>query len=294
MAVPIIDPSTNAPISGYLEGAEIKNRSIGALGIHDINNSVGIESMRNPDHTVFIINSPVTSTETWEGSRGKQTEWQTGDMQFLPSDTEISAEITRPYSETAITLPDYWLRLGISQDVSYSKLDMRFTKLDGTVLRGIGAAAIALASQSIDGLPELLVESLTMTLAAAVVISLSDSARHLIANSKNGLSRERLRRVIDYIEANIYKAIGLTEIASVAALSPFHFSRSFRERMGVSPMRYVSGRRVEAARRMLATTTFSLTQIAYACGFASPSHFSTTFKSFTGRTPGDVRRASKI
>jgi transcriptional regulator GlxA family with amidase domain len=45
----------------------------------------------------------------------------------------------------------------------------------------------------------------------------------------NGLSRERLKRVCDYIEAHLDDRLTLADLAAVACLSPYHFSRSFKQ-----------------------------------------------------------------
>lgn len=107
-----------------------------------------------------------------------------------------------------------------------------------------------------------------------------------------GLSTERLRRVVDYIEANIGGPILLTELANIAALSTFHFSRAFKKAMNIPPVRYVWHRRVEHAKRRLRDKTAPLAWIAYECGFSSQSHFTTMFKSATGTTPRQWRQSS--
>jgi len=108
--------------------------------------------------------------------------------------------------------------------------------------------------------------------------------------NKGLLSRERKRRVLDYIEENMDQTMSLLAIANVAAMSPYHFSRSFKRTMGVSPIRYVWQRRVEAAKRMLIEDTQSLAMVALNCGFKSQSHFTTLFKHKTGMTPAAYRR----
>ena len=58
----------------------------------------------------------------------------------------------------------------------------------------------------------------------------------------NGLSRERLVRVLDYIKTHLDDRLTLTDLAGVACLSPYHFSRSFKRTVGVGPQRYVTQR----------------------------------------------------
>jgi AraC family transcriptional regulator len=67
----------------------------------------------------------------------------------------------------------------------------------------------------------------------------------------------------------------------------------FRESFGVPPHRYLLARRLVRAQQLLKQTTLPLGEVALACGFASASHFSTTFRNALGATPGEYRLALK-
>jgi AraC family transcriptional regulator len=60
----------------------------------------------------------------------------------------------------------------------------------------------------------------------------------------SGLCRERLQRVRDYIKAHLGDRLTLTDLAGIAYLSPYHFSRSFKLALGIDPQRYVTQRRL--------------------------------------------------
>ena len=72
------------------------------------------------------------------------------------------------------------------------------------------------------------------------------------ANASDQLDRERLSRVLGYIEAQLNESISVTNLANVACLSTFHFTRLFTGAMGVPPHYYVSRRRLENAKAMIA------------------------------------------
>jgi len=93
----------------------------------------------------------------------------------------------------------------------------------------------------------------------------------------NGLSRERLKRVYDYIEAHLDDRLTLADLAGVACLSPYHFSRSFKQAVGVGPQRYVMHRRVERAKALMRRTDQPLAVIAREVGFADQSHLTSAF-----------------
>ncbi|WP_070152844.1 helix-turn-helix domain-containing protein [Sphingobium phenoxybenzoativorans] len=103
------------------------------------------------------------------------------------------------------------------------------------------------------------------------------------------LDPRRLKRVLDFVEARLTDDIGLEDLAAEACLSPFHFSRLFREATGSSPNRYLTERRVQAAREKLALRQSSLVEIALDTGFGSQANFIRVFRKVTGLTPGQYR-----
>ena len=78
----------------------------------------------------------------------------------------------------------------------------------------------------------------------------------------------------------------------MAGLSRYHFLRAFRRETGVTPHAYLTGRRIAAAKALLAGDQ-PLSEVALACGFYDQSHFSRSFKGCTGLTPGQYRRGSR-
>jgi AraC family transcriptional regulator len=97
--------------------------------------------------------------------------------------------------------------------------------------------------------------------------------------------------VLDHIEAHLGEELSLAELANIACLSPFHFSRCFKRSVGVGPQRYVTRRRVERARALMRRTDEPLAAIAQALGFADQSHFTQVFRRETGAPPARFRAA---
>ena len=108
--------------------------------------------------------------------------------------------------------------------------------------------------------------------------------------SRHGLDDGRLRRVLAYIEEHLADDIAVADLANVACLSIFHFTRAFAATMGVPPHRYVSRRRLESAKAMIATGGASLGEIALDCRFSSQSSFTRAFRRATGMTPAEYRQ----
>lgn len=105
-----------------------------------------------------------------------------------------------------------------------------------------------------------------------------------------GLGVSRQRRVLSYIDAHLQDDLTLERLAAEVDLSPDHFGRAFRASLGVSPLRYIAQRRLQRAKALLLDPAMSITDIAMALGFATPSHFTSNFHKATGTTPSQWRR----
>jgi AraC family transcriptional regulator len=92
------------------------------------------------------------------------------------------------------------------------------------------------------------------------------------------------------MEEHLADDIAVADLANVACLSIFHFTRAFTATIGVPPHRYVSRRRLESARAMIATGRASLSKIALDCQFSSQSSFARAFRRAMGMTPVEYRR----
>jgi AraC family transcriptional regulator len=113
------------------------------------------------------------------------------------------------------------------------------------------------------------------------------------AEFRTGFTAKHYKRVLDFIEANLERTIAVEELADVAGISPFHFSRLFKETLGTSPHQFVMNFRVEKAKKHLANPDAPLIDVALGCGFADQAHFSRVFKQATGQTPREFRLAAK-
>jgi AraC family transcriptional regulator len=107
---------------------------------------------------------------------------------------------------------------------------------------------------------------------------------------KGGIPRPQLKRVLEYIAANLASEIRLEDMASVADLSVFHFARAFRSSTGVTPHQYVLQRRIDIVKILLRTHNWNLENIASATGFADASHLTKAFRRQTGTTPKTWQR----
>jgi AraC family transcriptional regulator len=108
---------------------------------------------------------------------------------------------------------------------------------------------------------------------------------------RGGLAGWQRRSVTQYIEENISEQISLADLAEIARLSVFHFSRAFKQSFGMPPHRYHTRHRIERAKILLTKPHQSVTEIALDMGFSDTSSFTAAFRKMVGRTPTEYRRS---
>ncbi|MGA7327741.1 MAG: AraC family transcriptional regulator [Rhodomicrobium sp.] len=109
--------------------------------------------------------------------------------------------------------------------------------------------------------------------------------------SRGGLAAWQKRRAAAYLEEHLAEEVPLPELAAIAGLSPFHFSRAFKESFGVPPHRYHMIRRIERAKELLAHRGISVTEAGLQLGFSETSSFSTAFRKIAQLSPSQYQRS---
>jgi AraC family transcriptional regulator len=99
------------------------------------------------------------------------------------------------------------------------------------------------------------------------------------------LARWRLKRAVEYVEAQLDKPVSLADVASSAGLTRMHFAAQFRAATGLRPHEYLLRRRIERAQQMLLGTGMPLVDVALSVGFQTQAHFTSVFKRYTGQPP---------
>jgi AraC family transcriptional regulator len=137
----------------------------------------------------------------------------------------------------------------------------------------------------------LLAEDVALTLTARIVERYASGVRRgAPVRPRHMLTEHRLRRVLQYMVEHLEDDIGLDDLATVAGLSVFHFTRMFANAMRMPPHRYLGQMRLERAKTLLALGRLSLAEISYACRFSSQPNFSRAFRRATGTSPLAYRR----
>lgn len=145
--------------------------------------------------------------------------------------------------------------------------------------------------------PELLEDSFYDL--ADALLELRDDARResvtfpgLRAATREEMYR-RLYRARDFLYSCYADALSVADAADIAALSPFHFQRMFKQAFGISPMQFLQRRRLDVARQLLAESEEDITSICMSVGFESLGSFSWLFSRRFGHSPRAYRSGER-
>lgn len=183
-------------------------------------------------------------------------------------------------------------RDGFLEEFAETELSKSVFVIDGNRLTAAGGMA------SIDLVLTLVADDHGKDLANAVAdqliytsIRTERDIQRLSIPTRIGVRHPRLSRVIERMEQSIEEPVSPAELADDVGMSTRQLERLFRRYLNRSPKRYYMELRLARARNLLMQTDLSVINVALACGFASPSHFSKCYRAQYGTTPYRERGA---
>src|SRR6266571_5706588 len=120
----------------------------------------------------------------------------------------------------------------------------------------------------------------------ATPVFCEDGARHVTL----AIHTQAVERAIQTMHTHLHELLTLEDLASEACLSPSHFHRVFGRLIGIPPGEFLSALRFQAARRLLVTTSLSVTDICFEVGYTSTGSFTTRFTHLVGLSPRLLRQ----
>ncbi len=243
-----------------------------------------------PEHTAKINEINLTmdgKIKTQRHTSNGKTRVDCGDsntMCFTPIGQTIEANWDTEYESVMIDFsPKYLSQMALEMNLSGNvELRENLSKKD-ELIQHLSFAFLAEVEKKEES-SRLFADSLAHTLMFHIIKNYTNA----IVQAKQflgGLSGNKMRRVTDFINDNLEQDLTLTDIAQVAELSHFHFARAFRKTMGVTPQQYITNRRIEKAKELLAKSNLPIVEIGFQTGFKNQSHFTTLFRKFTSLTP---------
>lgn len=116
---------------------------------------------------------------------------------------------------------------------------------------------------------------------------------HRAVNDEQNLDAAEaiVAQICKHIDVHYNRNITLEDLSEIVYVSPYHLAHIFKMRMGVSPIQYLIGVRIEKAKAMLKDTSMSIAEISGAIGYPHANYFNEIFKRATGVTPGRFRKS---
>ena len=114
------------------------------------------------------------------------------------------------------------------------------------------------------------------------------------SNLENTKEHPLITQVKRYVNEHLSEKITLQQIGEETYFSPLYCEAVFKQKTGISIIRYVIQRRVEEAQKLLLEGTLSLKKIAETVGFEDYNYFARTFKKATGRTPREYKNSFAV
>ncbi|MEM9983880.1 MAG: AraC family transcriptional regulator [Bacteroidota bacterium] len=121
----------------------------------------------------------------------------------------------------------------------------------------------------------------------------AESRNHLLGHSQQLKGHHRLAFVIDFIRHHLSEKLTIKQLSGLACMSESHFSRVFKQEMGISALDFVKSERLKLAASLLLASQHSVQQVCLACGFNTLSYFHRVFKQKYGESPNSFRAKVK-
>lgn len=253
--------------------------------------AVGEFDFTMPKHAISVAFIPHDRV-TWSVDGTRQTTalpagsaFLYGDREFVWHQREKTSEYVTVYLE-----PEFLHRTAIENELSAeTKLSHRVIFPDSTIVQVAHLFRGELLNEGLAG--SLFAESLKNLLAVHLLRHYCEisTPEKKLAIPGGALDALKLRQVQDYIEENLADEIAIEDMAALIPMSQFHFARAFKAATGESPHKYLTQRRMERAKVLLAVTKLPVAEVAYRVGFSNQSHFTAHFRKATGVTPKDYR-----
>ena len=110
-----------------------------------------------------------------------------------------------------------------------------------------------------------------------------------IKAERDATNDSNIEQAKEYIKNNYNENLTLTDVSELVHISPYYFSKLFKDKTGKNFIEYLTCVRMEEAMKQLTSSSLSIKEICINVGYSDPNYFSRSFKKYTGKTPGEYR-----
>ncbi len=240
-------------------------------------------------HLITIhLNHAVVMKEQLLNGRLQCDRFSNGDICLTPANTPVLVRLHDSIEFISLHLEPTFMRQIATGVVNPDRLEVvpQF-KLNDPLICQIGIALKAnLESESV--CDRLYTESMATALSAHLLQHYSIQ-KPKIKSYSDGLPQVQLQQVTEYIHQYSAQNLSLIMMAEMVQMSPYYFSRLFKQSIGLTPHQYLLKCRTDQAKRLLKTTNLSIADIAHQVGFVDQSHLNRHFKRHFGVSPSQFR-----
>ena len=271
-----------------LSSAQLQWRGL-ALEDHTVPAGL-IDSHEHPEHFIEVVLHGNVNYEVTQRGQTRRFIAQPGTICLLPRGSEHEVNWLQETQHVVLALKPCLLSNALEETVHENNIELRehWDLID----RHISALLLEMRADLEDGSPAgpLYGDSLANSLALYLLKRYSNVTMRL-APYRGGLSRSKLNRVLEYVNANLGDKLELGVLARVAGVNLYHFARAFKQSTGKSPYQYVLLRRIEKAKEFLAHSGLSVIETSARTGFVDQGHFSKVFRRLVGVAPSKYRNS---
>lgn len=250
--------------------------------------AVFIPRHEHPENFLHVVLSGAVKYEVNTRGRNLRFTSRPGTIFLLPRGTVDEVNWAGPTQRVIVNIRTSLLTHALEETAHQT--DVELTERWNLVDRHISALLMEMMADLDDNSPAGTIYGESLANALAVYLIKRYAVRRVVpVIYKGGLTGNRLKRVLDYIAANLDENISLAQLATIAGMSPHYFSELFKLSTGRAPHNYVLMQRIERAKQQLRNPKRSIIDAGLEAGFQNPSHFARMFRKVEGTTPSTYR-----
>jgi AraC family transcriptional regulator len=247
------------------------------------------------NHCLVLNLSAALTLQANLGNRRYEGKVRAGEVAIIPAGTNWSCQShsSHLHNTVLLYLRPLFVRAAI-EEVESGGTELLLTPQIGFRSRHIRHIAMSLLGelQEANVMGRLYADSLALGLAMQLLRRYSSLKDVQVGHG--GMAPHRLRKALALIDQHLAGEeegrVALRVVAREVGMSYFHFSRAFKQTLGMNPTNYIAERRIERAKKLMQETALPISEIALRSGFSSQSHFTTSFRRFSGVTPRSFRK----